>query len=93
MLNYTIAGRKGTVLIHAEYPKLVNKNAEYVAQKLVEAKQIYESLNVGSQLTTIVEDNASVMSAANVVLDFKSKEEMGYLTKIGCVLHSYFFLH
>ena len=77
VLNYTITGRKGTVFMHAEYPKLVKKDAEYVAQKLVEAKQIYESLNVGSQLTTIVQDNASVMSAANVVLDDKHKEEMG----------------
>ena len=92
VLNYTITGRKGTVFMHAEYPKLVKKDAEYVAQKLVEAKQIYESLNVGSQLTTIVQDNASVMSAANVVLDDKQKEEMGYLTKIGCVLHSYSLL-
>ena len=54
----------------------------------MEAKQIYESLNVGSQRTTIVQDNASVMSAANGVLDSTNKEEMGYLTKIGCVLHS-----
>ena len=70
----------------------MKKDAEYVAQKLVEAKQIYESLNAGSQLTTIVQDNASVMSAANVVLDDKHKQEMGYLTKIGCVLHSYSLL-
>ena len=92
VLNYTITGRKGTVFMHAEYPKLVKKDAEYVAQKLVEAKQIYESLNVGSQRTTIVQDNTSVMSAANVVLHSKNKEEMGYLTKIGCVLHSHSLL-
>ena len=92
VLNYTITGRKGTAFMHAEYPKLVKKDAEYVAQRLVEAKKIYESLNVGSQLTTKVQDNASVMSAANVVLDSKNKEEMGYLTKIGCVLHSYSWL-
>ena len=90
--NYTITRRKGTIFMHAEYTKLVKKDAEYEAQKLVEAKQIDESLNVGSQLTTIVQDNASVMSAANVVLNFKNNEEMGYLTKIGCVLHSYSLL-
>ena len=91
-LNYTITGRKGTVFMHAEYPKLVKKDAEYAAQILVEAKQIYKSLNVGSQLTTIVQENASVSSAANFVLDCKNKEEMGYLTNIGCVLHSYSLL-
>ena len=32
------------------------------------------------------------MSAANVVLDSKSTEEMGYLTKIGCFLHFYYLL-
>ena len=32
------------------------------------------------------------MSAANFVLDSKSKEEMGSLTRIGCVLHSYWLL-
>ena len=58
----------------------------------MEAKQIYESRNVGTHLTTIVQDNASVLSAANVVLDSKSKEEMGNLTRIGCVLHSYSLL-
>ena len=67
MLNYTITARKGTVFMHAEYPKLVKKDAEYVAQKLVEAKQIHQSLNIGSQLAKIVQDNASVMSAATVV--------------------------
>ena len=81
MLNYTVARTKGTIFMHAKYPKLVKKDAEYVAQKLVEAKQIYEILNVGSQLTTIVQDNASVMSAANLVLDSKNKEGMGYLQK------------
>ena len=83
---------KGTFFMHAENPKLVKKDAEYVAQKLEEAKQIYESLNVGNQLTTIMQENASVMSAANVVLDSKKKEDMGYLTKIGCVPHCYSLL-
>ena len=92
VLNYTITARKDTVFLHAEYPKLMKKDAEYVAQKLVEAKQIHESLNVGSQLTTIGQDSASVMSAANVVLDSKNKEQMGYLTRIRCVLHSYSLL-
>ena len=31
VLNYTITGRKGTISMHAEYPKLVKKDAEYVA--------------------------------------------------------------
>ena len=31
VLNYTITGRKGTVFMHAHYPKLVKKDAEYVA--------------------------------------------------------------
>ena len=92
VLNYTITGRKGTIFMQAEYPKLVTKDAEYVAQKLMEAKQIYESFNVGSQLTTIVQDNASVMSAANVVLHSKNKGEMANLTTIGCVPHSYYLL-
>ena len=83
VLNYIITGRKGTVLMHVEYLKLVKTDAEYVAQKLVEAKKNYESLNVGSHLTTIVQDNASVMCAANAVMDSKNEEEMGYLTKIG----------
>ena len=89
MLSYTITGRKGTLFMHAEYPNLVEKDAKYVVEKLAEAKKIYDSLNVGSQLTTIVQDKTSVMCATSVVLDCRNKEEMNYLTKIGCGLHSY----
>ena len=70
-------------------------DTEYETLKTQVFKEYFannESLNVGSQLTTMVQDNASVMSAANVVLDSKNKEEMRYLTKIGCVLHSYSLL-
>ena len=40
VLNYTITGRKDNVFIHAEYLELVKKDAGYVVQKVVEAKQI-----------------------------------------------------
>ena len=59
--------------MHAEYPKLVKKDAEYLAEKLVETKRIYKSFNAGGQLTTIVQDNASVMCAAYAVLHSENK--------------------
>ena len=82
VLKSTTTCGKGTVMLNAEYSKMLNKDANYVARKLAEAKKGYESLNVDPQRATIVYDNASTMGAANNVLHSKYNQEMDYPQKL-----------
>ena len=90
VINYNLIGRRGSVIVKADYPGKQVNNADHIAQGIHDALEVVPQLQLPCPTSTVVAENAAVMHAALNVLDQSQELEVDhFLTNIGCTILGY----